>query len=427
MDIDIDTDADADATMREERGHFIEQLDDIASSLSSAVANSRGALREGNRSATSSSSQPSTANTAQEDSSNSVSYDNQIEMLSRLIELAANSTVRTLMGSSVVNGRRFDNTSRAGQEAGSQDSTFQEFVTQLHNGLLNDELSRNVGDENMSFFRAFRFDSEGTTQPLNTVPPFPSSSHAESVTSSSPSANPAASNATEPENGSTDFPVVPVMIIGLRSVQQPRDGPIEDVDWFMRGGDRATRQASAASEQYPANSSQNETTHEAASQSNTIQEEPHQPQQRHQQTSWVIFVMGNSFAWNHPLLSAPSLMSESPTYDDLLILQELIGQVKPQVTTQQELNKHDHQLFELVPYGSGSVTDYQQVDTLDGRCQICLTEYQTNEVVRKLSNCNHLYHKDCIDTWLLKGKNNCPLCRSKGVHSGDDAPQEQSL
>ncbi|ODQ61523.1 hypothetical protein WICANDRAFT_24344, partial [Wickerhamomyces anomalus NRRL Y-366-8] len=141
--------------------------------------------------------------------------------------------------------------------------------------------------------------------------------------------------------------------------------------------------------------------------------------------SWVIFVMGNTFAWNHPLLSAPSLMSENPTYEDLLNLQELIGQVKPQVTTKEELFKHDDQLFKvLLDNATQPVsTDDKllKISQLE-RCQICLSEYDDGEVVRKLSSCNHFYHKDCVDNWLLNGKNNCPLCRSKGIvkPNGDD-------
>ena len=26
--------------------------------------------------------------------------------------------------------------------------------------------------------------------------------------------------------------------------------------------------------------------------------------------------------------------------------------------------------------------------------------------------CNHIFHKECLDTWILKHEN-CPLCRTK--------------
>ena len=45
-------------------------------------------------------------------------------------------------------------------------------------------------------------------------------------------------------------------------------------------------------------------------------------------------------------------------------------------------------------------------------CCICVTEYQEGEVVKKLPNCTHIYHLDCIKEWL-EYKGNCPLCRTR--------------
>ena len=43
------------------------------------------------------------------------------------------------------------------------------------------------------------------------------------------------------------------------------------------------------------------------------------------------------------------------------------------------------------------------------RCTICLSTFQNNEIIRKLS-CQHFYHQKCIDRWLENNKK-CPLCR----------------
>lgn len=381
-----------DASGREDEiAHFMDELDSIASRLGNTAA----ARATQNRSLSGSADSNDSGTTQ-----GSLSFDNQVEMLSRLLELAASSALRGLMGSSVVNGRRFDNTSRStGDNGAPQDSTYQEFVTQLHHGLLNTELTRNAGSDNMSFFRAFRFDSE-TSQGAN-------------------------GNQTANEHS-----VVPVMIIGLRSVQQPRDTTAttsnstpqpENVDWFMRGENSRPPTTSANP---TASHPTSPTLSPSSSETTTRSTSTPQDEDSAAHTSWVIFVMGNSFEWNHPLLSAPSLMSENPTYEDLLNLQDLIGQVKPQVTTAEELEKHDCQLFEIVSTESSSLrtTQYKTLDhtALNDRCQICLSDYQCNEIVRKLPNCGHFYHQTCIDTWLTRGKNNCPLCRSKGIQSQDD-------
>lgn len=45
-------------------------------------------------------------------------------------------------------------------------------------------------------------------------------------------------------------------------------------------------------------------------------------------------------------------------------------------------------------------------------CAVCLNEFQEEERIRMLPNCLHLFHIDCIDTWLQTHAN-CPLCRAK--------------
>ncbi|XP_008780234.1 RING-H2 finger protein ATL16-like [Phoenix dactylifera] len=44
-------------------------------------------------------------------------------------------------------------------------------------------------------------------------------------------------------------------------------------------------------------------------------------------------------------------------------------------------------------------------------CAVCLNEFQDEEKIRVLPNCFHVFHIDCIDTWLQTNAN-CPLCRS---------------
>ncbi|KAF8691761.1 hypothetical protein HU200_040155 [Digitaria exilis] len=46
-----------------------------------------------------------------------------------------------------------------------------------------------------------------------------------------------------------------------------------------------------------------------------------------------------------------------------------------------------------------------------GECAVCLGEFEEEERVRMLPACLHVFHVDCIDTWL-HGNANCPLCRT---------------
>ena len=43
-------------------------------------------------------------------------------------------------------------------------------------------------------------------------------------------------------------------------------------------------------------------------------------------------------------------------------------------------------------------------------CTICRNNIEPNEPLRKLKNCNHFFHINCIDNWLTNN-NTCPICR----------------
>ncbi|PIO67008.1 zinc finger, C3HC4 type, partial [Teladorsagia circumcincta] len=47
---------------------------------------------------------------------------------------------------------------------------------------------------------------------------------------------------------------------------------------------------------------------------------------------------------------------------------------------------------------------------LDIDCAVCIDPYQTGDVVRTLP-CRHVYHKSCIDPWLLEHRT-CPMCKA---------------
>jgi hypothetical protein len=46
------------------------------------------------------------------------------------------------------------------------------------------------------------------------------------------------------------------------------------------------------------------------------------------------------------------------------------------------------------------------------RCSICLEEYASDDDTRSLS-CNHKFHHECVEEWLKKHDNKCPMCRKQ--------------
>ncbi|KAE8144079.1 hypothetical protein BDV38DRAFT_232787 [Aspergillus pseudotamarii] len=149
--------------------------------------------------------------------------------------------------------------------------------------------------------------------------------------------------------------------------------------------------------------------------------------------SWLIYVVGTNLSENHPAFATPSLFTDNPTYEDMILLSSLLGPVKPPVATQEDLTSAGG-VYRLVEY-SGSLV----AEALDGagaiqipngdRCLICLSDYEAAEELRQLTKCAHIFHRDCIDQWLTTGRNSCPLCRGQGVaetSNADRTPENTS-
>lgn len=55
-------------------------------------------------------------------------------------------------------------------------------------------------------------------------------------------------------------------------------------------------------------------------------------------------------------------------------------------------------------------------------CSICLEDFTINESVRKLTECCHCFHDDCILTWIesCKTSKTCPMCRAQLSKDDDE-------
>ncbi|EOY23826.1 Uncharacterized protein TCM_015599 [Theobroma cacao] len=45
-------------------------------------------------------------------------------------------------------------------------------------------------------------------------------------------------------------------------------------------------------------------------------------------------------------------------------------------------------------------------------CAVCLNYIEKSDEIKELSNCSHVFHRECLDTWINKDQVTCPLCRS---------------
>lgn len=45
-------------------------------------------------------------------------------------------------------------------------------------------------------------------------------------------------------------------------------------------------------------------------------------------------------------------------------------------------------------------------------CAVCLDEFSDNEEIRRLTHCQHIFHRKCVDCWMDHEQKTCPLCRT---------------
>ena len=60
---------------------------------------------------------------------------------------------------------------------------------------------------------------------------------------------------------------------------------------------------------------------------------------------------------------------------------------------------------------SSSIHIYNTLETEFESCSICMENFSSNSIVRKLNNCGHIFHVDCVDTWF-ETNIRCPVCRT---------------
>lgn len=119
--------------------------------------------------------------------------------------------------------------------------------------------------------------------------------------------------------------------------------------------------------------------------------------------SWIIYVLGGSYPENHPLLNTPSLFTDSPTYEDMLLLSTLLGPAKPPVASEADIENAPG-LFRIIRESPESplvavAIDGDRREPLadEDRCLVCLFGFEHENEARKLVKCGHIFHKECID------------------------------
>lgn len=101
-----------------------------------------------------------------------------------------------------------------------------------------------------------------------------------------------------------------------------------------------------------------------------------------------MYIYGGAYPENHLIFTAPTLFTDTPSSEDMLLLASILGEVKPPVASKEDIDAA----------GGISKVGEEMTKVEEGdRCLVCLSEYEQGEECRTLSGCGHLFHRECID------------------------------
>jgi hypothetical protein len=74
-----------------------------------------------------------------------------------------------------------------------------------------------------------------------------------------------------------------------------------------------------------------------------------------------------------------------------------------------------------------SYEDVSIEDEESEMCAVCICPYEEGDIRVFSKHCSHVFHKDCIFEWLVKGHNECPCCRADMVTKSEIKATSASL
>ncbi|KAJ3790225.1 hypothetical protein GGU10DRAFT_341420 [Lentinula aff. detonsa] len=139
--------------------------------------------------------------------------------------------------------------------------------------------------------------------------------------------------------------------------------------------------------------------------------------------TFLIYVIGGYYPPDHEIVTGTGesgVMDSS--FEALLLLNELLNHAPlemPVTVSKEQLEKSSLEVI-----NGGQIQEWVKAGKVRSncveQCLICLEEYNSQDSVRVME-CKHAFHMNCVDRWLLEGRNSCPACRGKGVSEESEA------
>lgn len=70
-----------------------------------------------------------------------------------------------------------------------------------------------------------------------------------------------------------------------------------------------------------------------------------------------------------------------------------------------------------------NINEYDDYDESTEECTVCLSSLEDEEMAKLLPNCNHFFHVECVDRWLIS-HSTCPICRTEAKPCLHAEPRE---
>ncbi|CAE6474436.1 unnamed protein product [Rhizoctonia solani] len=226
-------------------------------------------------------------------------------------------------------------------------------------------------------------------------------------------------NDTEPQQ-----PIHPAIIIGLRSITRDlNEEPVPAETEARPRADEGVRTSESEGARLAENGDRVRSFGSGDRVRRRFRLGEEEERRREGTRNYIIWIIGGYYPSNHSLLAHPNLFLGQVHPDELWMLNELLGQVKPPTVSREDIAKaglrtvKGAQVKELAE--TKAVTE-----NCTERCLICLDDYEDDDDLR-IMNCKHMFHKACVDHWMEVGRNNCPACRTKGIET-TSAPESPS-